>query len=129
MYRRLFGVPDVITDMTMSLEMVETERSTHWKAMFGHQKGSERFKHFSGVPRGYRNPPGSQWALLGLSGREEEAAKVGAPPKPNPNWEGGWPPFPSLPLPLPSSPTPTREGGNPTPTGSRTPPWARHREG
>ena len=24
MYRRLFGVPDVITDMTRSLEMVET---------------------------------------------------------------------------------------------------------
>ena len=40
---------------------------------------------------------------MGLSGREEEAAKVGALPKPNPNWEGGGPPFllsfsPSFPL-------------------------------
>ena len=56
----------------------------------------DEFGHFTGVPGGYWNPPGSQWALLGLSGREEEAAKVGAhPPKPNPNWEGGRAPFPS----------------------------------
>ena len=60
---------------------------------------------------GYRNPLGSQWALMGHGGREEEAAKVGAPPQLNPNWEGGRPPFPSLPLPLPSSPTPIRERG------------------
>ena len=31
---------------------------------------------------------------MGHSGKEEEATKVGAP-KPNPNWEGGRPPFPS----------------------------------
>ena len=37
-------------------------------------------------------PRGSQWALLGLSGKEEEAAKV-PPPKPTLNWEGGRPPF------------------------------------
>ena len=37
---------------------------------------------------------------MGLSGREEEAAKVeGAPPpKPNPNWEGGAAPVSFLPL-------------------------------
>ena len=70
--------------------------------------------------RGLPEPPGSQWALLGLSGREEEAAKWA--PKPNPNSGGGRAPFPSLLLPLPSSPTPIRERGNPTPTGSRTTP-------
>ena len=41
--------------------------------------------------RGLPEPPGSQWALMRQSGKEEEEAKVGAPPKPNPNWEGGRP--------------------------------------
>ena len=36
MYRRLFGVPDVITDMMRSLEMVETKRLIYWKPMFGY---------------------------------------------------------------------------------------------
>ena len=38
---------------------------------------SEWFRMNSGIYRstgGYLNPPRSQWALLGLSGREEEAA-------------------------------------------------------
>ena len=38
---------------------------------------SEWFRVSSGIYRstgGYRNPPGSVWALLGLSGREEESA-------------------------------------------------------
>ena len=39
MYRRLFGVPDVITRMTRSFEMVETEILIYWKPMFGHQNG------------------------------------------------------------------------------------------
>ena len=30
---------------------------------------------------------------MGHGGREEEAAKVGAPAKPNPKWEGAGPPF------------------------------------
>ena len=34
-------------------------------------------------------PPGGIWALLGLSGREGKEANEVAPPKPNPNWEGG----------------------------------------
>ena len=39
-------------------------------------------------------PPGSLWALLGLSGREEEAAKVGArPPSPIQIGMGADPPF------------------------------------
>ena len=69
--------------------------------MFGHRKGFERVRAYTGVPGVYRNPPGSQWALMGHSGKEEEATKVGAP-KPNPNWRGSRAPFPSLLLPLPS---------------------------
>ena len=52
-----------------------------------------------------------QWALLGLSGREEEATRWRAcPPSPIRIGWGAGPRFPSLLL-LPSSPTPTREGG------------------
>ena len=52
MYRRFFGVPDDITDMTRSLE---------------------RFRVigvFFGVPESYGNSPGSIWALLGFRERE-----------------------------------------------------------
>ena len=42
---------------------------------------SDEFGHLPEYRGGYRNPPGSLWALLGLSGREEEAAKVGARPQ------------------------------------------------
>ena len=38
--------------------------------MFGHRKGSEWFRHFSGVPGGYRNPPGE---VIGLMGHKKEA--------------------------------------------------------
>ena len=34
----LFGVPDVITDMTRSLELVDTYRLIYWTAIFGHRK-------------------------------------------------------------------------------------------
>ena len=34
----------------------------------------------TGEPEGYRNPPGSQWALLGLSGKEGKGEREGAPP-------------------------------------------------
>ena len=67
---------------------------------------SEWFRVSSGIYRstgGLSEPPGSQWALLGPSGREEEATRWRAPPKPNPNWVGGRPPLlpPSSPfLPL-----------------------------
>ena len=36
MYRSLFGVPDEITDVKMSLAMVETKRLIYWKAILGH---------------------------------------------------------------------------------------------
>ena len=62
--------------------------------------------------------PDPPWALLGLSGKEGKGAKEGArPPKPNPNWEGGGPPFLPPSLLLPSSPTPTWKGGILLPEG------------
>ena len=74
MYRRLFGVPDVITDMTRSLEMVETKIDILDDSI----QTPEVFRVISektGVPEGYRNPPGKYWALVGLEGRERAAAR------------------------------------------------------
>ena len=72
----------------------------------------------TGVPEGYRNPPGEVMGHMGLSGeRERERAGQGSPRAPSPsgpNWtrEGGAaPPFHSPSFLLPSSPTPTRERG------------------
>ena len=73
------------------------------------------FGHF---PK-YRNPPGSVWALLGLSGIEERKGKGGRhAPKPNLNWVGAGPSL-SFPLSSPSfSPTPTTwKGGILLPVG------------
>jgi len=86
--------------------------------------------NFTGVPGGYRNPPGGQWALMGLSGKERKGPKC-------------WPHLPPFPSPIrirrrgrpPLSPFPLGQtlvglgfgGRNPTPSGSRTPwraPWA-----
>jgi hypothetical protein len=76
----LFGVPDEITDLTRSLEMVERYRLIYWKAIFGHRYGSGVIRVFSGVPRGYRNPPGKCWANMGL--REREGRSRGWPRAP-----------------------------------------------
>ena len=78
---------------------------------FGHLP---EYRGVTGTPQGVYGP---YWDLVG----ERRRRLRWAPPKPNPDWEGGRSPFPSLPLSLPSSPTPTREGGNPTPGRSRTP--------
>ena len=65
--------------------------------MFGHRKGFERVWAYTGVPGGYWNPPGSQWALMGPSGERGQQASGGArPPRPKPNWFRVWgaaPPF------------------------------------
>src|SRR3954471_18692146 len=88
--------------------------------MFGHRNDSEWFRIIPECWRGYRNPPGEVWALLGREGRERAAPGGGArPPMRSPNWTrrggGGGPPFPPPPPPLPllvglgkGSPTPTR---------------------
>ena len=49
----------------------------------------ERVRAYTEVPGGYRYPPGSQWALMGHSGKEEEAAKVGVPPQAQSELGGG----------------------------------------
>src|SRR3954471_12137558 len=72
--------------MTRSLGMVETSRLIYWTAMFGHRNGSERFRILPECRRGYRNPPGEVWALLGHEGRERAAPGGGAPPMRSPNW-------------------------------------------
>ena len=54
----MFGVPDEITDMTRSLEIVERKRLICWTIVFGQWNGFGTFQIFIGVPRGYRNPPG-----------------------------------------------------------------------
>src|SRR6266536_2093359 len=43
----------------------------------------------TGVPGSYRNTPGSVWALMGLGGRKEGAAKGGGPPPPQAQSELG----------------------------------------
>ena len=93
-------------------------------AMFGHWNGSRRVRAFTGVPGGYRNPPGSVWALLGHTGIEERGQKEGGTRPPSgPNWtrEGGTP-FLLSPSTFPS-PIPTRKGGVLLPVGVGLPPW------
>ena len=97
--------------------------------MFGHRKGLERVRAYTGVPGGYRNPPGSIWALMGFSGERERGSqgRPRAPSPSGPNWTrkgGRGPPFP---LPLPHFPSPSLflvglGKGSPTPTRRWTPP-------
>ena len=72
----------MITDMTRSLEIVETLRSIYSMTMFGHRKCFGRFWTYTGVPGGYRNPPGSILGLMGASGRRGGAARAAARPLP-----------------------------------------------
>ena len=41
-------------------------------------------RDFTGLPGGYRNPPGAIWAIMGLSGKEKGAAQGGCAPPPFP---------------------------------------------
>ena len=63
--------------------------------MFGHRKGSEWFRHFFGVPGGYRNPPGEVMGLMGHKKEAHQPTKGWCPPlgsRPNWNRFGGAPP-------------------------------------
>ena len=97
--------------------------------MFGHRNGFGEFRTHTGVPGGYRNPPGRLMGLLGPSGEEEgrpRAATCRLPPPVRIGQGGGRrPPFlsPSLCFHLLSYSQ--MEGGSPTPGGSRTPHGAR----
>ena len=50
----MFGVPDEITDMTRSLEMVERYRFIYWMMIFGHRKCSGGTGCISGHQKGFR---------------------------------------------------------------------------
>ena len=74
----------------------------------GYIRTPEMFRVISektGVPEGYRNPPGEVIGRMGLSGeREEQPGWAARLLPPGPNWTrrgGAAPPFPS-PSPLPS---------------------------
>ena len=76
---------------------------------------------FFGVPGSYGNTGKKYWALMGLSGKDQEVAR--APPKPSPNWTRGL----GRGLPLPPSPSWTRKEGVLLPVGVglplARPPW------
>src|SRR5215216_7446977 len=110
--------------MTRSLEMVGTSRLIYWKVIFGHRNGSGRHRINNGVPGGYRNTPGGQWALMGFSGERRAARGCGVcPPRSKPNWFrlGGRPP-PSF-FSSPSFPCWTRKGGVLLLVGVGLSPW------
>ena len=74
--------------------------------MFGFRKGFGQVRTNTGVPGGYRTPPGSVMGLLGLSGEEEGRPGQAAPHPPPPIvqiGQGGGGAHLSFPL----SPTPT----------------------
>ena len=65
--------------------------------MFGHRNGFGEFRAYTGVPGGYRNPPGRLMGLLGPNGEEEGRPKGSrAPPSPQSGLDkdGGAAPFP-----------------------------------
>ena len=61
----LLGVPDDITDMTRSLEIVERQRLIYRTIVFRHRKCSGGTGYVSGHRKGFRAPPAKIWALLG----------------------------------------------------------------
>ena len=77
----------------------------------GYIRTSKVFRVISektGVPEGYRNPPGEVMGHMGLSGEREGLPEVGrVPPPPGPNWtrRGGRRPPSFLPLLSPSFPS------------------------
>ena len=84
--------------------------------MFGHRNGFGEFLTHTGVPGGYRNPPGRLMGLLGPIGEEEgrpRGSRVPLPPKSELDKEGGGAPL-SFPLSLLLSPLllPHGKGGS-----------------
>ena len=77
--------------------MVETYRLIYCMTMFGHRKGFEKVRAYTGVPGGYRNPPRSLMGHMGLSGEREGWPGQAARPSPSGlNWtkgRGGAPSF------------------------------------
>ena len=80
MYRRLFGVLDVITDMTRSIEMVETLRLIYWNVIFGHRMSSGGYQINTGETGRLPEPPGGYWASWAQVVEEERRPARGARP-------------------------------------------------
>ena len=100
----------------------------YWTTIFGHRNGSGGYRIYTGVPGGYRNPPGGYWASWAQLVEEERRPRGSrAPLPPSPNWtrRGGGAPLSFPPLSFPLLSYSHLEGGSPTPGGSRTPHGAR----
>ena len=68
MYRRLFGVPDEIGDMTRSPEMVERSRMIYRTMVFGHRKCFRVHRVVIGSPEGVSDTPSKCMGLMGQRG-------------------------------------------------------------
>jgi hypothetical protein len=78
----LFGVPDEITDMTRSLEMVDWQRLIYRMIVFGHRKCSGVIRVFIGVPDGLPEPPGEDMGHMGHRREAHQPTRGGAPSPP-----------------------------------------------
>ena len=116
----LFGVPDEITDMTRSVEMVEKERFIYRTMIFGHRKCSGKHRVLIGSPEGVPGTPGKRYGPYEPRGETHQPQRGWCTPHMGwPNWrrkgEGGKekgnriPPF-LLFLPTPNR---NRKGGRP----------------
>ena len=81
----LFGVPDEITDMTRSLEMVERYRFIYRTIVFGYQKCSGVTGYVSGHRKGFRATPGKLHGPYGPRGETHQSQRGWCAP---PIWAG-----------------------------------------
>ena len=92
----MFGVPDEITDMMRSLEMVRRKDSYIGRLYSDIGKVPSDSGIFRST-RGVTGIRGNIWALVGFRGKREEDTRAGcAPHGPSPNWtrgRGGTPSF------------------------------------
>ena len=71
----LFGVPDEITDMTRSLEMVERKRLIYRTMVFGHRKCFGMHRVLIGSLEGVPSTPGKRYGPYGPKGENTPATK------------------------------------------------------
>jgi len=68
----LFGVPDEITDITRSLEMVERLRFIYWKIVFGHGKCSGCTGYVLGHQKGVPGTPRQRYEPYWANGGTDQ---------------------------------------------------------
>ena len=76
----LFGVPDEITDMTRSLQMVERLRLIYRTIVFGHRKCSRGYQVHIGSSEGVLGTPGKDMGLMGQEGKRSSQQGLLPPP-------------------------------------------------